>query len=90
MNMDWTQTLTIIATVVGGVFTFYKLTRDEITLIRDNMRQIDEKFTLSMQKIDEKFTLSMQKMDEHHRQDMHRMDEKWERLFERLLIKENN
>ena len=28
------------------------------------------------------------RMEEHHRDDIKRMDEKWERLFERLLIQD--
>jgi hypothetical protein len=60
--MDWTQTLAIIATLIGAVFTFYRLTRDEITVIREDMRRIDERWE--------------------------KMDAKWERLFERLLIQD--
>ena len=29
-------------------------------------------------------------MNNNHREDMQRMDAKWERLFERLLLKEQN
>lgn len=64
--MDWTQTLAIIATLIGAVFTFYRLTRDEITVIREDMKR----------------------MDNTHREDIQRMDAKWERLFERLLIQD--
>ncbi len=53
--MDWTQTLTFIGTLIGSVLIFYKLTRDEIAVIREDMRL---------------------------------MDAKWERLFERLLIQD--
>jgi hypothetical protein len=60
--MDWTQTLAIIATLIGAVFTFYRLTRDEISVIREDMRRIDERWE--------------------------KMDAKWERLFERLLIQD--
>lgn len=30
----------------------------------------------------------MDRMDDHHREDMKLMDAKWERLFERLLIQD--
>lgn len=42
--MDWTQTLTIIATVIASVFAFYKLTRDEIAVIREDMKHMDAKW----------------------------------------------
>lgn len=64
--MDWTQTLAIIATLIGAVFTFYRLTRDEIAVMREDMKR----------------------MDNTHREDIQRMDSKWERLFERLLIQD--
>ena len=60
--MDWTQTLAIIATLIGAVLTFYKLTRDEIAVMREDMRRIDERWE--------------------------KMDAKWERLFERLLLQD--
>ena len=56
------QTLTIIATLIGAVFVFYRLTRDEISVMREDMRRIDERWE--------------------------KMDLKWERLFERLLIQD--
>lgn len=64
--MDWTQTLAIIATLIGAVFTFYRLTRDEIAVIREDMKS----------------------MNTLHREDMKNMDAKWERLFERLLLQD--
>lgn len=64
--MDWTQTLAIIATLIGAVFAFYRLTRDEIAVIREDMKR----------------------MDNTHREDIQRMDSKWERLFERLLLQD--
>ena len=64
--MDWTQTLAIIATLIGAVFTFYRLTRDEIAVMREDMKR----------------------MDNTHREDIQRMDSKWERLFERLLLQD--
>ena len=65
-KVDWTQTLAIIATLIGAVFTFYRLTRDEIAVMREDMKR----------------------MDNAHREDIQRMDSKWERLFERLLIQD--
>jgi len=38
----------------------------------------------NIQKLDERMT----RMENYHREDMNRMDDKWERLFERLLLKD--
>jgi hypothetical protein len=71
--MDWTQTFTIIGSMIGAVYAFYHITE----------KRID--------KTDE----SIKRMETHHREDMHKMDEKlekmdakWERLFERLLLQD--
>lgn len=71
--MEWSQTLAIIATLIGATFTFFKLTRDEISVIREDMKRMDAHHREDMQKMDEKID---------------RMDAKWERLFERLLIQD--
>ena len=57
--MDWTQTFTIIGSMIGAMYAFYHITD----------KRID-------------------RMEEHHRDDIKRMDEKWERLFERLLLQD--
>jgi hypothetical protein len=75
--MDWTQTLAIIATLIGAVFTFYRLTRDEIAVIREDMKRMDNLHREDIQRMDAKWDNALQKMDE-----------KWERLFERLLIQD--
>lgn len=64
--MELFQFITLMATLIGSVFAFYKLTRDEIAVIRDEMKQ----------------------REIFHRTDMKEMDSKWERLFEKLLLKE--
>ena len=64
--MDWTQTFTIIGSMLGATYAFYHITD----------KRID-------------------RMEEHHREDIkelkdtHKeMDAKWERLFERLLLQD--
>ena len=37
--MEWFQFITLMATLIGSVFAFYKLTRDEISVIRQEMNQ---------------------------------------------------
>lgn len=71
--MDWVQTLTIIGSMIGATYAFYHITE----------KRID--------KTDER----IDKMEAHHREDMkeiresHKeMDLKWERLFERLLLQD--
>ncbi len=64
--MDWAQFLTLVGSMLAGIFVFYQITKQEISIIREQINT----------------------MNTHHREDMGRMDEKWERLFEKLLIKE--
>lgn len=71
--MEWIQVFTIIVTFMGGVFIFYRLTRDEIAVIREDMKRMDD--------IHRKETKEMR---EAHRT----MDAKWELLFERLLLQD--
>ncbi len=66
--MDWSQVLTIAATMLGGSYAFYLITRHQ-------MDRMDDRW--------EKYTIT-------HREDMKLLDEKWERLFEKLLLKEQN
>ena len=71
--MEWIQFVTLMTTIIGSVFAFYRMTREEIGVIREGMRLMGDHHRQDMQRMDEK---------------MQRMDEKWERLFERLLIKD--
>jgi hypothetical protein len=72
--MDWTQTLTIIISiitiVITSVYFLYHITDKRIDRMeehhRDDIRIMDSKWDHALQ----------------------RMDEKWERLFERLLIQD--
>jgi len=71
--MEWFQFVTLMGTIVAGVFAFYRMTRDEINVIREEMRLMDTHHREDMKSVDDKWE---------------RMDNKWERLFERLLIKD--
>ena len=82
--MEWIQFVTLMTTIIGSVFAFYRMTREEIGVIREGLRLMGEHHKKDMQRMDEK----MQRMDEKWSNAIERMDEKWERLFERLLIKD--
>lgn len=49
--MEWVQFVTLMATVIGAAFAFYKMTQDRIDRLeeyrRDDLRRIDERL-LSM------------------------------------------
>lgn len=64
--MDWTQTFTIIGSMIGAVYAFYHITDKRIDKLEENMKR----------------------MNDYHREDMKSMDSKWERLFERLLLQD--
>lgn len=82
--MDWTQTLAIIATLIGAVFTFYRLTRDEIAVMREDMKRMDDTHREDIKNHREE----VQKIDSKWDEALQRMDSKWERLFERLLLQD--
>lgn len=69
--MDWAQVLTIMATMLAGVFAFYQITKQEIGVIREQINIMNSNHREDIQKMDDKWQ---------------RMDEKWERLFEKLLV----
>ena len=71
--MDWTQVLTVMATMLGGVYAFYQITKQEIAVIREQITLMGAYHREDMKCMDEKIKC---------------MDEKWERLFEKLLLKE--
>jgi hypothetical protein len=50
--MDWTQTITIMVTTIGSVFAFYRLTRDEITVLREGLQRQEDNFNQAVQESD--------------------------------------
>ena len=79
--MDWTQTFTIIGTMIGAVYAFYHITDKRIDRMeehhRDDIKKMDDTHREDIQRIDSKWDEALQ-----------RMDAKWERLFERLLLQD--
>lgn len=62
------------ATTIGGIiYGLHRLTKEEIGLLREDMKRIDAHHREDMKMLDAKFLA---------------IDEKWERLFERLLIQD--
>lgn len=68
--MDWTQTLTIIGSIIASMvavwYAFYTITDKRIDRMEGHHRE------------------DMKRMDDNHKE----MDLKWERLFERLLLQD--
>jgi hypothetical protein len=75
--MDWTQTFTIIGSITASMiavwYAFYNITDKRIDRMEQNMNRIDDNHREDMKRMDEV---------------IQRMDLKWERLFERLLIQD--
>lgn len=78
--MDWTQTLAIIGSMIGATYAFYHITEKRIDKLEENMNRMDSNHREDMKSMDAK----LDKMDEK----LEHMDSKWERLFERLLIQD--
>lgn len=88
--MDLTQILTIFASVsipvIVGFGAFYKMTKDEIKVIREQTTKLGEHHREDLKAnreetraTEERWGQFFQRMDEK----MSHMDEKWERLFEK-------
>lgn len=81
--MEWIQVFTIIGsitvTLMGAVFAFYRLTRDEIAVIREDMRQMNDAHREDIQRMDARWERLFEKMDAK----LEKMDLKWERLLEK-------
>jgi len=53
--MDWVQVLTIMATMVAGLFAFYQLTKQEISIIREQITTMNSHHREDMQLMDQKW-----------------------------------
>jgi hypothetical protein len=87
--MDWSQYITFMATMLGALYAFYQITKQEIGIIREqinvmethhreDIRAMDDRIG----KLDEKFETRFLSIDARFLA----IDEKWERLFEKLLL----
>ena len=61
--MDWTQTLTIIVTIIGSMlavwYAFYHIIKEDINLVREDTKRHAEEFS----KRDERFSKECSKRD---------------------------
>lgn len=71
--MEWGQVLTIMGTMLAGIFALYQITKQEIGIIREQITLMNTHHRENMNSMDAKLIS---------------IDEKWERLFERLLIQD--
>lgn len=71
--MDWTQTFTIIGSMIGAVYAFYHITDKRIDKTEQTIDRMEAHHQEDMKAV---------------REDMKDMDAKWERLFERLLLQD--
>ncbi len=53
--MDWSQVLTIMATMLAGVFAFYQITKQEIVVIREQMTLMNTHHREDTRAMDEKW-----------------------------------
>ena len=86
--MDWTFFKDTLLPIFGGVGGFYLLIRNDIKEISKEIHArvtlVEQNHREDMQLMDDKF----QRMDAKWDANLKHMDEKWERLFERLLLKD--
>ncbi len=72
--MDMIQYITLLATMIGGIYGFYQITKQEIGVIREQITLMNTHHREDIIAINDR---------------MEKMDKKWESLFERLFFKEN-
>jgi len=53
--MDWIQVLTLLATMVACLFAFYQLTKQEVTVIREQMTLMNNHHREDIKFMDEKW-----------------------------------
>lgn len=53
--MEWIQFVTLMGTIIAGVFAFYKMTREEITVIREEMKLMNTHHRDDSQRMDAKW-----------------------------------
>lgn len=53
--MEWIQVLTIVATMLAGVFAFFQITKQEIDIIREQINRMDSFHREDMKNMDEKW-----------------------------------
>lgn len=86
--MEWIQVFTIIASILGGIYVFYQITKENINRLdqanKENINSLDQATKENINRLDQ----VIERMDNNHREDVKMMDQKWERLFERLLIQD--
>ena len=79
--MDWTQTFTIIGTLIASMvgvwYAFYNIIDKRMDKLEENMNRIDVNHREDMKAMDTRWEERWSKSEE-----------KWERLFERLLIQD--
>jgi hypothetical protein len=75
--MDWSQTFTIIFSVVGSTSALWYIGKEDMKVYRQETNE-------RLSKIDDRFAHLENKWEARFAQ----IDEKWERLFERLLLKD--
>lgn len=77
-DMGWVQAgsviISVLISLITAVYIFYKLTKSEISVIRESISLMNIHHREDIKTIADK---------------MNRMDEKWEKLFERLYFKDN-
>jgi len=53
--MEWTQYIALIATIIGGGFTFYQMTQREVSIIREQINIMNVQHREDIQRMDDKW-----------------------------------
>lgn len=84
--MESFQYITIMIAIISASFALYRSMKDEAASIRENMNRMDNKFLALEEKFETRF-LAIETRFLNIESRFIAIDEKWERLFEKLLLK---
>lgn len=82
--MEWAQFITLMATMIGGVFAFHKMTQDSIHKMDERHREYTQKHDIEMQEMKAELKHDRQEM----REEISKRDALWARLLEKIHIVE--
>lgn len=71
--MQWKEVLTIVTITVGSTWAMHTVSKERIDRMDERYSKMDDNHRKDIKSINNRFT---------------QIDEKWERLFEKLLVKE--
>lgn len=91
MNLATTNSIAMITALSAGMWWFVSRSfshQAQIKNLETKIDHVDQKIDTLFLNLKDSIDKRIDRMDQNHREDIQKMDSKWERLFERLLIQD--